>query len=586
MPRKLILKTSLSPGDICTLTAAIESLHSTYPDRFLTDVRTLCDELFLHNPRISKLTESDADVEPIEMHYTDLLLKCDGIPTPFLGGYCYDLGKKLGMPLELTTNRPQLYLSEEEKTTHPLVRYGAGNIRNFWLVVAGVKRDFPLKQWPIEYYQEVIDQLRGKVQFVQIGSSEDDHPSLGGVINLVGKTNLRDLVCLAYHADGGVGPISLVQHLCAAFEKPYVAILGGREPVIWTQYPLQTTLHTLGKLPCCRTKSCWRSRVVRLNDGSEQDNSLCELPVLGLERAVGKCMTLIKPSDVIRAIEVCYEGETLTYLGSSANNDSLLIQSRKHKVECKEPCLEIVAHHAWGLETKIEPAWTARDWMDATDKGFAYHCLPMILANQSGWFILAPHGVEANWNGGAAVHDLRLRILDEPASTQALSSVGSGILTWTIPYVFRTPPGWNLLCRGPANIVRDGIFPLEGLVETDWSFASFSMNWKFTRPGRCIFRAGEPIAMLVPHKRLDLEAFHPSFAELKDNPELAKGYDIWIKSRQEFWAAQARHDPTVLQQKFQKHYFRGSTNQGVGFPDHQKSRELKSFHIPSPARVR
>ena len=215
--------------------------------------------------------------------------------------------------------------------------------------------------------------------------------------------------------------------------------------------------------------------------------------------------------------------------------------------------------------------------MDATDSGFAYHCLPMVLANQSGWFILAPHGVVADWNGGPDVGDLKIEVVGSPSAVQTASNVGSGILTWMIPYVFRTPAGWNLLCRGPANVVKDGIAPLEGLVETDWSFASFSMNWKFTRPGRVEFKEGEPIAMLVPQRRLDLEAFQPRFAELRENPELDRGYTSWIKSRQEFWEDQRRGDPGALRQRFQKHYQKGTTNSGAVFPDHQKARKLAPF---------
>lgn len=312
MPRKLILKTYLSPGDLCTLTAAIESLHATYPGQYATDVRTACDEIFDNNPHVSRLRDDEG--EWIEMHYTALLEQCDAVPHPFIGGYCHHLGAALGVPLELTTNRPHLYLSDDEKEwMNQVEEHFTHKPTKFWLVNAGVKTDFTLKQWPVEYYQEVVDHLRGKVQFVQVGSAEHDHPDLKGVINLVGQTDTRQFIRLAYHAQGGVGPITFLQHLCAAFEKPYVALLGGREPVTWVQYPLQTTLHTLGKLPCCRTRSCWRSRVVPLNDGSEQDGSLCELPILGMERPVGKCMAIITPPDVIRAIESCYAGGGLTY---------------------------------------------------------------------------------------------------------------------------------------------------------------------------------------------------------------------------------------------------------------------------------
>ena len=116
----------------------------------------------------------------------------------------------------------------------------------------------------------------------------------------------------------------------------------------------------------------------------------------------------------------------------------------------------------------------------------------MTLANQSGWFVLAPHVAVAEWNGGPVPDDLKVEIVGQPKAVQAMSRVGSGILTWTIPYVYRTPPGWNLLCRGPANYVKDGVQPLEGLVETDWSLASFSMNWKLTRPGAWSFKQANP----------------------------------------------------------------------------------------------
>ncbi len=93
MPRSLILKVMLSPGDVCTLTAAIESLHATYPGEYLTDVRTSCDEIFAHNPRITKLT--DADGELFELHYDTVLHRSDSAPNSFLSGYCDDLGRRL-----------------------------------------------------------------------------------------------------------------------------------------------------------------------------------------------------------------------------------------------------------------------------------------------------------------------------------------------------------------------------------------------------------------------------------------------------------------------------------------------------------
>jgi hypothetical protein len=314
--QKIILKCDLPPGDLCTLTAAIESLHLLFPDQYLTDVYTNCDTIFQNNPRIFPLDAGEAHL--IEMSYTEAINHCNYRPLAFLEGYARHLAFMLRIPLQLVVNRPYIYLTDEEKSRDvalpPDISKDCGE---FWLINAGVKKDCTLKQWPVEYYQEVVDHFRDRIQFVQIGDAKDDHPALQNVINWVGKTTVRQLIGLCFHSSGGIGPITFLQHLCAAFQKPYIALLGGREPVNWTQYPLQTTLHTLGQLPCCSQRACWRSRVILLHDQHPNDKLLCEFPVLEMQRPVGKCMALIKPTWPISAIEAWYEGHSLKTLASS-----------------------------------------------------------------------------------------------------------------------------------------------------------------------------------------------------------------------------------------------------------------------------
>jgi ADP-heptose:LPS heptosyltransferase len=121
---------------------------------------------------------------------------------------------------------------------------------------------------------------------------------LRGVIDLLGKTDPRQLIRLVYHSSGGVGPSTFLQHLCAAWQKPYVCLLGGREPVAWVQYPKQTTLHSIGQLDCCRDRACWKSRVVPLGDRSEQDRSLCSNP----RGRIPLCLDRIEPRKVAESI--------------------------------------------------------------------------------------------------------------------------------------------------------------------------------------------------------------------------------------------------------------------------------------------
>ena len=42
------------------------------------------------------------------------------------------------------------------------------------------------------------------------------------------------------------------------------------------------------------------------------------------------------------------------------------------------------------------------------------------------------------------------------------SHFGNGILTWHLPMLFRTPPGYNLSVRGPANYPKDAVCPFRG----------------------------------------------------------------------------------------------------------------------------
>lgn len=120
--------------------------------------------------------------------------------------------------------------------------------------------------------------------------------------------------------------------------------------------------------------------------------------------------------------------------------------------------------------------------MDSTRERFANRCLPLLMANQAGWLVVNTTRVRARWNGGAAPDSVEFEYGDSASTFRPTSHFGRGIITWALPFLFRTPPGFNLLVRGPVNDLKHGIAALEGLVETDWSPSAFTLNWKFTRP--------------------------------------------------------------------------------------------------------
>lgn len=309
--QKLILKNPLSPGDVLVSTAALESLHGQYPGQFVTDVDTAVPAVFENNPRVTPLGREDPEVRVLPLEYP-LIQACNQRPVHFLQGYTECLAAHLGIKLELTTNRPHLYLSADEMRWMSQVQEITGRPTKFWVINAGTKQDYTTKGWGHANYQTVVNTLRGRVLFVQVGELQHLHRPLAGVINLLGKTDIRQLIRLCWNAQGGVGPTTFIQHIFAAFQKPYVCLLGGREPVSWTHYPTQTTLSTHGTLECCRLSACWRSRTVPLEDGAENDRNLCESPVLG-EDPIPRCMALIAPERVVQAIEAYYVGGLLSY---------------------------------------------------------------------------------------------------------------------------------------------------------------------------------------------------------------------------------------------------------------------------------
>ncbi len=216
--------------------------------------------------------------------------------------------------------------------------------------------------------------------------------------------------------------------------------------------------------------------------------------------------------------------------------------------------------------------------MDATRDRFAYRCLPLLIANQHGWFVLNSHPIRVTWSGGWDTSCIRIEKLDGSEQVPALTHFGHGVLTWNLPWLFRTPPGYNLLARGPANLPKDGIYALEGVVEADWSMATFTMNWQMTRPREPVtFEKDEPICMLVPQPRGDLENFRPRIRDVAKDPEVAQQYADWSRGRDQFLQDLKKPASDAVKQGWQKHYFQGINTDGTEAPQHQPKLEVRPF---------
>jgi len=238
---------------------------------------------------------------------------------------------------------------------------------------------------------------------------------------------------------------------------------------------------------------------------------------------------------------------------------------------------EVIAYQVAPSAVRITPALLGRSWMDDTGDAYANRCLPLRIANQAGWFLLNDHPLDVVWDGSRGKKSLQILPLNKDGPVSAISHFGNGILTWHIPYLFRTPPHFNLLVRGPSNWPKDGIYPLEGLVEADWAIATFTMNWKCTRPNHTVrFEAGEPICMIVPQRRGELESFAPRLCDLEANEDLHRTYNTWRTSRQQFNDDLDLPGSEARRVGWQRDYFAGRSPSGV-VDEHQVSLTLAPF---------
>jgi ADP-heptose:LPS heptosyltransferase len=258
-------------------------------------------------------------VRVIDCHYP-LIHRSNREPRHFLDGFVEYLNEVLDLRIRVTDFKGDVHISDEEKTWFHQVETLEGRSPPFWLFASGGKFDYTTKWWSVERYQQVVDHFRGRLLFVQVGESHHHHPPVEGAVDLRGRTSLRELIRLMYHAQGAVSAVSLLMHLAAAVEvrpgmpqnRPCVVVAGGREPPHFTAYPHHQFIHTVGALACCDNGGCWKSRTVPLGDGDDKDRpgELCVDPVGTLPR----CMHLITAADVIRRIELYFDGGALERL--------------------------------------------------------------------------------------------------------------------------------------------------------------------------------------------------------------------------------------------------------------------------------
>lgn len=202
-----------------------------------------------------------------------------------------------------------------------------------------------------------------------------------------------------------------------------------------------------------------------------------------------------------------------------------------------------------GAPLEMRPANPKREWMDSANSKNPYRCLPLSMANGFGWEFINPSKFSLEWDGGRNPKDVKL--IKHSGSVFPDNHFGEGTFTWHTGYLFRTEYPYGIYVSGPPNYPKHNVIPLSGIVETHWIPFTFTMNWRFTQPGRVDFLPGEVICQIFP---IDLTLFdnvEPEIHNLSEDPEYEEKYWQWNVSRTAFSLDKTRGDT------WQKDYFQG-----------------------------
>lgn len=195
------------------------------------------------------------------------------------------LCRKAGIKGEVAI-KPNYFVTEEEKEAGRL----AG--RQIALQCVGKGSYYTVmenKLWDKKKFQFVINELKKGIlgdsipEIIQLGNEKD--PLLEGVIDLRGKTGLRETAAVLSNCECFIGTSGFLTHLARAVDCRSVIIYGGREHSHQSGYICNENLNSFIECaPCWRWNDCPNGRV---------------------------CMEMITPANVLQGIKRILDKEGL-----------------------------------------------------------------------------------------------------------------------------------------------------------------------------------------------------------------------------------------------------------------------------------
>lgn len=184
----------------------------------------------------------------------------------------------------------------------------------------------------------------------------------------------------------------------------------------------------------------------------------------------------------------------------------------------------------------VQQSRIRRDWMDDTYNKHAYQCLPMTVANVSGWELVLDEDLVVIWEGGNTI----VKVLS--GGTQKDRQVAHpsmiGIISLSTGWAINTEEGYATWVTGSPNYFIDGAVPLAATIPSSWWPDEVQMNWKITKVNEPVtFPAGTPYCFFTVYQEGLLESVEFEVGNVWDKPDLiesrVKYSDMKMKNQEE-----------------------------------------------------
>jgi hypothetical protein len=298
-----VISFGISPGDDLLCSIVAQQLKQKGYKRIW--MLTCFPEIFFNNPHINKVIKQDESgnislpmrkyfksiettfIHPWYTHYNKITDR-DEIPLKHIVHLMCDKAN-VEYPEII---KPNFYLTDIEKRKGKLF-YNQVCIHSTGV---GAKQHMQNKDWYPERFEEVVLSLKNKYTVIQIGTANDH--LLSGVIDMRGKTTVREAAAILYNSKFFIGQVGFLMHLARAVDCKAVIIYGGRERPDQSGYDYNINLYSpVYCSPCWYWNYCPNDKI---------------------------CMQHISGKDVISAVEkltpiennVCVEFDKMEYNGA------------------------------------------------------------------------------------------------------------------------------------------------------------------------------------------------------------------------------------------------------------------------------